>query len=479
MTTRTRGMGSAATQALRRPPPTPEDEAPGHSLVVALAVDPNGSALRTIRVSEIAEHPDNPRTNLGALEELADSIKVLGLRQPIVVVPVIAFNAANPGVALEPGAQWVVLAGHRRKAAAQLAGVEQIPAWVRPDLAGRADASETFIAENVHRVGLAPLEEASVYALLADLGRSQRDIARRSGVSQAHVSKRMSLLRLPQPIQDAVARGSLAVGDALAIASAREEIQLPAFDLARARRCPVPTAIQEVERGLAVAAAVDQARDRAMAEGLQFVEPADRTAGPVTWSRLDNESEVAAVRASGGLSGGCEPSGRFVYLKAVEASENDGPADYREQARQATKSRRAAARQLVSNRPSARVVSEALTDVVLFDRFDHVGALKLTQHWIGDSVGITSRDPQRWRDSLKSEDGATRGWVAWALTIAAAEIRADHSSSWGYQERDYLRLLHDKVGYTPTQWEEQRLATGDASPSDSDGITQGQRERAI
>ena len=471
-TTRSRGMGSAAAQALRRPSPTPAEGAQAHSLVAALSVDLNGSALQTIRVSEIAEHPDNPRTSLGALEELADSIKVLGLRQPIVVVPVIAFNAANPGVPLESGAQWVVLAGHRRRAAALLAGVEQIPAWVRPDLAGRADASETFIAENVHRIGLAPLEEASVYALLTDLGRSQRDIAQRSGVSQAHVSKRMSLLRLPQPIQDAVASDSLAIGDALAIAAAREEIQLPAFELARARRCPVPTAIHEVERRLAVAAAVDQARDRAMAEGLQFVEPIERTTGSVSWRRLVDATEIDAARVSGGLAGGCEPSGPFVYLEAVQEYANGERLDHREQARRAAESRRLAAQQLVSTRPPARVVSQSLTDAVLFDRFDYTGALKLTQQWIGDSVGITDRDPQRWRDSLKGQDAATRAWVAWALTIAASEIRAECSSSWGERERGYLQLLHDKVGYTPTQWEEQCLATDTAVPGDSDDLDQ-------
>ena len=100
MTTRTRGMGSAAAQALRRPSTAPADEvSSAHSLVAALAVDPHGSALQIIRVSEIAEHPDNPRTNLGALDELADSIKSLGLRQPIVVVPVntIAAIAGNCG----------------------------------------------------------------------------------------------------------------------------------------------------------------------------------------------------------------------------------------------------------------------------------------------------------------------------------------------------------------------------------------------
>jgi len=480
MATRTRGMGSAAAQALRRPSPSPADSVSGHSLVAALAVDPNGSALQTIRVSEIAEHPDNPRTTLGALEELADSIKVLGLRQPIVVVPVIAFNAANPDISLDAGAgaQWVVLAGHRRRAAAQLAGVEQIPAWVRPDLAGRADASETFIAENVHRIGLAPLEEASVYALLADLGRSQRDIAGRSGVSQAHVSKRMSLLRLPQPIQDAVASESLAIGDALAISAAAPEIQLPAFELARARRCPVPTAIQEVERRLAVAAAVDQARDRAAAERVLFVEPADRIAGSGSWRQLDTAAEIATARTSGELAAGCEPSGQFVYLAAVKASETEARLDDREQALQAAESRRAAAQRLVSTRPSTRTVSEALTDVVLFDQFDYPGALKLTHQWLGDSVGIGSQNPRRWRDGLKSADGATRGWVAWALTIAAAEISTERSSSWGEKERGYLRLLQDKVGRTPMPWEEDRLAASGSLSGDSAGITPGERERA-
>jgi hypothetical protein len=237
----------------------------------------------------------------------------------------------------------------------------------------------------------------------------------------------------------------------------------------------VPTAIQEVERRLAVDAAVNQARDRANDEGLQFVEPADRMVGLVAWRRLDADSEVAAARALGRLAGGCEPSGQFVYLEAAKAPTELG---LTEQARLATDSRRSAARQLVNTRPSARAVSEALTDVVLFGRFDQDRALKLTQQWIGDSVGITTRDPRQWRDSLKSEDRATRGWVAWALTIAATEIDTDGSPSWGEHQRDYLRLLHEKVGYSPTEWEHERLAGSETSPSDSGGITSDEAEQA-
>jgi hypothetical protein len=64
-----------------------------------------GQALRTVQVAEVAEHPDNPRDTLGDLTELAASIKTLGLRQPVLVVPVSAFRAAH-AVDLPPQASW-------------------------------------------------------------------------------------------------------------------------------------------------------------------------------------------------------------------------------------------------------------------------------------------------------------------------------------------------------------------------------------
>lgn len=221
-----------------------------------------------------------------------------------------------------------------------------------------------------------------------------------------------------------------------------------------------------------------QARERAKAEGLPFVEPAERNDGVVLWRRLDRDGEVAAVRMSGRIAAGCEPSGQFVYLQAVESVDEQGRGDSRELAHQATGSRRSAAEQFVRTRPASRAVADALADAVLFDGFDYAAALKLTHQWIGDSVGITSREPRLWRNSLRAEDNSTRAWVAWVLTIAAAEARAARSETWGDPERRYLRMLRDKAGYSPAKWECERLAGQDVTQGDSDGITPNEQERA-
>ena len=391
MTTRTRGMGSAAAQALRRPSTAPADEvSTAHSLVAALAVDPHGSALQIIRVSEIAEHPDNPRTNLGALDELADSIKSLGLRQPIVVVPVNAFNAANPDLILDPGAQWVVSRRAPPKGSRPTGRIEQVPAWVRPDLAGRTDASETFIAENVHRIGLAPLEEEAsthysptwVAHSVTSLAEAQPGARQQTNVTvtAAATHPRRRRIRSVGRWRCTGHRGGTR-GDSTT--GLRSQPELGAV-LCRPR----------FKRLSDVSPWTRPSTRRVIGQMTKACNslspPIGNVAGPVAWRRLDADSEVAAARASGRLAGGCEPSGQFVYLEAAKAPTELG---LTEQARLATDSRRSAARQLVNTRPSARAVSEALTDVVLFGRFEQDRALKLTQQWIGDSVGITTRDP--------------------------------------------------------------------------------------
>src|SRR6476659_5473665 len=105
-------------------------------------------------------------------------------------------------------------------------------------------------------------------------------------------------------------------------------------------------------------------------------------------------------------------------------------------ARQATELRRIAAKQLVQNRPPIRAMMESLADAVLFDDYStNYDALRLTHSWIGDSVGITSKDTAVWLEALRDGDGSTRGWVAWAMTIAAAEIRAERNQVWGTPEQ--------------------------------------------
>lgn len=471
-----RGMGTAGT-TLRRPTPTTNGAGSDHSLVAALAGSARelGQAFQLVKVSEVGEHPQNPRGSLGDLTELANSIRELGLRQPITVIPASTFRATHPELAVSAEARWVVLDGHRRLAAAPIADVSEIPAWIRADLGEAADGPETFLAANMHRLPLSPLEEARAMALLVDLGRSQRQIAERTGFAQSHVSKRLSLLRLPQQVQDALARDELTVGDALAITGVPDEDQLPVYELAKGSRLPVSSAVNALERERGEAAAREKARRRAAREKLRFIErPAGEFSSP--WAhRLESKMEIVAAREAGTLVAAADTGGAFAYF-STSPRRAQTPDDEKER-RAAYTARAAAAQQLVARKPAAREVTEALADAVLRDRVPYADALRLTHKWLSDSVGITGLDMYRWRDSVTASDAASRTWVAWAMTIAGAEARIrSRNRRWDADDAAYLDRLGTKTGYIPTAWEKEQLAAADPdSEGDSDGITAGEK----
>jgi ParB/RepB/Spo0J family partition protein len=377
-------MGSAAASALLRPAASTR---PSQSLVSALsasASDGEAGSLQTVLLDEVAAHPDNPRESLGDLDELAASIKSLGLRQPIVVVPADRFLTANRQLTIPPTAKWVILAGHRRRAAAVLAGVQSVPAWIRPDLATREDAAETFVVENVHRASLSPLEEARVYALLTDLsGGTQRAVAQRCGVSQAHVSKRMSLLKLPQSAQDALAEGSFAVTDALALVAVESGDQLAVFELARARNWPIPTAAQTIDERRRRSARVDDAHARAATEGLEVVRESQSRWQPVTDSAAIDTARVAgALRAS--ISG----DGTFSYVIPAEIEKTDTDDDGAEVADRIAKLR-SEAQHFIDQRPSHRKLAALLAEGLLAGAVLTPRVRARAADWFGNSVGIT------------------------------------------------------------------------------------------
>ena len=431
-----------------------------------------GQTFQMVKVAEVAEHPQNPRDSLGDLAELAASIKELGLRQPITVIPVSTFRAAHPGLEVPQEARWVPLDGHRRRAAAILADVGEIAAWIRADLADAADGPETFLAANMHRLSLSPLEQARAMALLADLGRSQRQIAERTGFGQSHVSKRLSLLRLPQQVQDALARDELTVGDALAISGVPADDQLAVFELSRGSRLPVTSAVSALERERGEAAVREKSRRRAAKEKLSFLDrPSAQFADP--WAhRLESTTEVAAAREAGTLVAGADTGGVFAYFST--APRPSPGHDEEKERRAAYAARAAAAAQLVAHKPPAREIVDALADAVLRDRVPYAEALRLTHKWLGDSVGITGGDMYRWRDSVTRSDAGTRAWVAWAMTVAAAEIRARwRNRRWDADDAAYLDCLVSKTGYVPTGWEKERLTLAEpvaVDAGDSEGI---------
>lgn len=156
-------------------------------------------------------HPaeDNPRgADLGDLTGLAESIGSTHILEPLIVVD-------------RAGGGYMIVAGHRRHAAAKIAGLGHAPCIVRTF--AEVERLEAMAIENMQREDLSPLEAARSFQLLVDAGRTQRDIADRCGVSQAVVSKRLSLLKLPEPIKELVAAGKVGLHDAETMAQAKPE----------------------------------------------------------------------------------------------------------------------------------------------------------------------------------------------------------------------------------------------------------------
>lgn len=139
--------------------------------------------LEYIPVEEIFPHPDNPRKDLGDLTELADSIRQNGIMQNLTVVP------------RESGGYTVII-GHRRLAAAKLAGLTVVPCAV-------ADMDEkkqlrTMMMENMQRSDLTVYEQAQGFQLMLDLGDSIKEISQNTGFSETTIRSRTKLLELDQ-----------------------------------------------------------------------------------------------------------------------------------------------------------------------------------------------------------------------------------------------------------------------------------------
>ncbi|MYW68830.1 ParB/RepB/Spo0J family partition protein [Streptomyces sp. SID8379] len=181
----------------------------------------------TVAVGDLAENPDNPRHELRDLEGLAETLRERGVLQALSVVPAAVFLAAHPHHKEPVGkAPYVVLHGHRRLAAAKMAGMDEVPVLVRDD-ATRSD--EDALIENVQRDDLTELEQAqAIQGLITAYGYSQRQVAARIGKTQGFISQRLSLMKLRDDIQEALADGRVSVEDARRIARLpKDEQELP------------------------------------------------------------------------------------------------------------------------------------------------------------------------------------------------------------------------------------------------------------
>ena len=180
------------------------------SLIPTETEETQVSAFQMIAVDQIEANPDQPRTRFDdeTLEELAASLKEVGVLQPVVV------RAGEDG--------YVLIAGERRWRAARRAGLQEIPAVLR-ESSGDSTLVEALV-ENVQRQDLTPLEEAHAFQhLLENYGMSQEQVAERVGKSRPTISNTLRLLLLPDAVQELVDEGQLSAGHARALVGLEDE----------------------------------------------------------------------------------------------------------------------------------------------------------------------------------------------------------------------------------------------------------------
>lgn len=165
------------------------------------------SNLSEISISDIEPNPNQPRREFDqtALSELANSIKEIGIIQPITLRQM-------------PNAKYQIIAGERRWRASQIAGLATIPAYIRT--VEDESVMELALVENIQREDLNAIEIALAYEHLSETtGMTQEKIAERVGKSRAAVTNYMRLLKLPAQVQMALKNKDIDMGHARALLS--------------------------------------------------------------------------------------------------------------------------------------------------------------------------------------------------------------------------------------------------------------------
>ncbi len=185
-------------------------------------MDVPGARFAVLPLSQIIPNSRQPRQVFDAeeLRELSASITEVGVLQPVVVRPIRSSDEATaPLKALleeKPDARFELIMGERRLRASELAGMIDIPAIIRDteDDQLLRDA----LLENLHRVQLNPLEEASAYQqLMADFGATQEELSKKIARSRSQIANTIRLLNLPTSVQRLLAEGALSAGHARAL----------------------------------------------------------------------------------------------------------------------------------------------------------------------------------------------------------------------------------------------------------------------
>ncbi len=413
------------------------------------------SAIQAVDPRQLADNPRNQASRIEDVSDLAD-IEEFGVLQPLLVTPAATFLEAFPDYATAIGsADYVILAGHRRKAAAIKYGLAEVPVYIRTDLSADGRDAAVRILENTKRRNLDPISEALDYQRLRDEnGMKVRAIGELLRISHSLVSKRLGLLTLPAPLQQSIASGHLRTSYAESIASTLTdpESQLRAALLLDSG-VPLGEALVDAadedasQRRLAALAALDEAAEPAEDAG-----PAELDA-PQPEPLATHRDEVPAQRtaAEPPAAAPTHTTGEGKPARTAASAAAPSSASHDAAARRFT-----ICEQLAANRPSPDEAAEAIARHCLSGAPGHRDAVRLAHRWLRTAgVGPTDlAEPSAYIAAVAPNDLVH---VAYVVALAADEVRIrDPRRAWDRRDLAHLHRL-EQAGYTPTDWERDRL----------------------
>lgn len=472
-----------------------------------------------IRVADTAPHPFNdpersePQPTDSKWTELVNSVATNGVRLPVLAVPRNAFLAARPTAAAQipDTAQYVLIYGHRRRAASLHAGRQTIPAVIDHTIMEDNGDLDAMAAENLGRQDLSEIAEADLFARYSDLGLTQTAIAERLGVDQATVSRRLALLLMTPAVREAISTGAIRAADAATLAAAlpygprrRWQRSKDTAQETDQRREEQETALTlTIDRNMTAARAAEwviaarAARAQAEQWGIELVEDPRTELGDRFY-----EYRVDEYAAQPGLIGALDPALGSLVLYAPPTADSAAAAPAREPgddtaadsptgsptpphagggvtdpaedidldddeapndpyAASIDESRRAeqasaAAAQAHRRRSCAALIAHQISNA---DLLKILVAQYLSGVAARSGTSAVTALLNDWDADAPGPTDRARASRAWHRAVAAAELHTTElkDTAWDEDACAHVRMLVDRVGYQPTTWEQAQL----------------------
>ncbi len=391
----------------------------------------DGSAGTTvfamIAPDQLADNPDNDPTRVKNVSDLANVASV-GILQALLVVPTDVFLEAFPQHAELVGDKpFVIQAGHRRKRAAIEYGVTEVPIYIRTDLSANGGDSIVRVLENLARVNLNPITEALEYQRLRDeFGMGVTVIADKLGFNHPRISKRLQLLELPSQLQAALVAGPT-----------DDDGGLPDVD----------------DDGTAP-------RRLKISEALELRKQPDDELRLTAWSLMQADKNLnvhaALAQAPKAMAAAAAPRQRASSDEPGEAAKAAATAPFQE----AASARFPFCEKLIGAEPEPAEVLQVLARHSIDGSAVNRDTYRLAHRWlVKNNIGPADlRTPAAYMAEVGQSHPEVLVRVAYAIAVATDEVRLRNPNRvWDHRDTAYLARLQ-AVGYTPTAWENDRLA---------------------